>query len=202
MQTRFRPAILLLSCLALAVVLTGCPKRPVATLASAPAPTAPTPAPAPARPAPAPAPMAPTPAPTPAPPAAVTPPRAAAPAAPAAPREYMVNAALKDVYFDFDKSNIRPGDAKILDAGATYLKANSNELVLVEGHCDERGTIEYNLALGERRAKAAMSYLVAQGIAANRFTLISYGKERPVCTEKNEACWAKNRHDRFLTKPR
>jgi peptidoglycan-associated lipoprotein len=114
----------------------------------------------------------------------------------------MVSAALKDVYFDFDKSNIRPGDAKTLDASATYLKANPDQLVLVEGHCDERGTIEYNLALGERRAKAAMSYLVAQGIDAKRFTLISYGKERPVCTEKNEACWAKNRHDRFLTKPR
>ena len=75
-------------------------------------------------------------------------------------------------------------------------------LVLIEGHCDERGTNEYNLALGERRAKAAMNYLVAQGIDASRFTLISYGKERPVCSEKTEACWQLNRHDRFLTKPR
>jgi len=114
----------------------------------------------------------------------------------------MPNAALKDVYFDFDKSNIRPGDAQILDASATYLKANPNQIVLIEGHCDERGTIEYNLALGERRAKAAMNYLVAQGIDASRFTLISYGKERPVCSEKTEACWQSNRHDRFLTKPR
>ena len=107
----------------------------------------------------------------------------------------MPNAALKEIYFDFDKSNVRPGDAKILDASATYLKSNPNQLVLIEGHCDERGTIEYNLALGERRAKAAMNYLVAQGIDASRFTLISYGKERPVCTEKTEACWAKNRFD-------
>jgi peptidoglycan-associated lipoprotein len=114
----------------------------------------------------------------------------------------MPNAALKEIYFDFDKSNVRPGDAKILDASATYLKANPNQLVLIEGHCDERGTIEYNLALGERRAKAAMNYLVAQGIDASRFTLISYGKERPVCTEKTEACWAKNRFDRFLSKER
>ena len=73
---------------------------------------------------------------------------------------------------------------------------------MIEGHADSRGTNEYNLALGERRAKASTNYLVAQGIAANRITLVSYGKERPVCTEKTEACWAKNRFDRFLTKPR
>ena len=191
MLTRFRPAVLVLSCLVLAVLLTGCPKRPVATVASAPAPVAPPPAPAP---------------PPPPPPAPASCPRRAgpgtraaarrrgsapapAPAPPPPPAEFMPNAALKDVYFDFDKSNIRPGDAKILDASATYLKANPNQLVLIEGHCDERGTIEYNLALGERRAKAAMNYLVAQGIDASRFTLISYGKERPVCSEKTEACW-------------
>ena len=206
MLTRFRPAVLVLSCLVLAVLLTGCPKRPVATVASAPAPVAPPPAPAPPppappAPAPPPAPAAPAPAPAP-PPVAVAPPPAPAPAPPPPPAEYMPNAALKDVYFDFDKSNIRPGDAKILDASATYLKANPNQLVLIEGHCDERGTIEYNLALGERRAKAAMNYLVARGIDASRFTLISYGKERPVCSEKTEACWRLNRHDRFLTKPR
>ncbi len=133
--------------------------------------------------------MAAAPAPAPAPP-------------PARPREYEPNPALQSIYFGFDKSNIRPSDARILDASATYLKANSNLLVLIEGHCDERGTSEYNLALGERRAKAALSYLVAQGIDARRFTLISYGEERPVCTEKTEACWARNRYDRFLTKPR
>jgi peptidoglycan-associated lipoprotein len=114
----------------------------------------------------------------------------------------MPNPAIKDVYFDFDKSNIRPGDAKILDASAAYLKANPDQLVLIEGHCDERGTNEYNLALGERRARAAMSYLVAHGIAVTRVTIISYGKERPVCSEKTDACRAQNRHDRFLTKPR
>jgi peptidoglycan-associated lipoprotein len=126
-----------------------------------------------------------------------------APAAtsPPAPKEYIPNAALKDIYFDFDKSNVRPGDAKILDASAAYLKANPDQIVLIEGHCDERGTNEYNLALGERRARAAMSYLVDQGIAASRITLTSFGKERPVCTEKTAACYARNRHDRFLTKP-
>ena len=71
-----------------------------------------------------------------------------------------------------------------LDASAAYLKANPDQLVLIEGHCDERGTIEYNLALGERRAKASMNYLVAQGIDASRFTLISYGKERPVAPRR------------------
>lgn len=198
MRTRLRSALLVLSCLTLAVLLTGCPKRPVATVASAPAP-APPPAPAPAPPPPAPAAPAPTPPP---PPAAVTPPPAPAPAPPPAPREFRPNAALRNVYFDFDKSAIRLDDAKILDASAAYLKANPNELVLIEGYCDERGTNEYNLALGERRAKAAMSYLVGKGIEGSRITVISYGKERPVCSEKTQSCWAKNRYDRFLTKPR
>jgi peptidoglycan-associated lipoprotein len=74
--------------------------------------------------------------------------------------------------------------------------------VLIEGHCDERGTNEYNLALGERRAKATMNYLVGQGVQANRITIISYGKERPTCTEHSEACWAKNRRAHFLVKAR
>ena len=76
----------------------------------------------------------------------------------------MANAALKEVYFDFDKYDIRPEDAKILDGNAAWLKSNDSNLVLIEGHCDERGTNEYNLALGERRAKATMNYLVSQGI--------------------------------------
>ncbi len=131
----------------------------------------------------------------------MAPPPAPAPPPPA-PKEFAPNSALKDIYFDFDKSNIRPGDARILDASAAYLKANPNELVLIEGHCDERGTVEYNLALGDRRAKAGRDYLVAQGISADRISVVSYGKERPVCTEKTEACWARNRHDHFLTKPK
>ena len=112
----------------------------------------------------------------------------------------MANAALAPIYFDFDKSNIRAGDAKILDASVAWLKANPNHLVLIEGHCDERGTNEYNLALGDRRAKAAQAYLVSKGIAADRITTVSYGEERPACTEKSQACYAKNRRDQFLTK--
>ena len=108
---------------------------------------------------------------------------------------------LKDVFFDFDKYDIRAADAKMLDSNAAWLKTNDN-LVLIEGHCDERGTNEYNLALGERRAKATMNYLVGQGVQANRITIISYGKERPTCTEHSEACWAKNRRAHFLVKAR
>src|SRR6185503_9932292 len=89
------------------------------------------------------------------------PPAAAAPApAPAPPKEYRSNAALQQIFFAFDKSDIRPADAQTLAASAAYLKANPNQLVLIEGHCDERGTSEYNLALGERRAKAAANFLV------------------------------------------
>ena len=113
----------------------------------------------------------------------------------------MASPNLKDIHFDFDKYDIRPGDAKILDANAAWLKSNT-DLVLVEGHCDERGTNEYNLALGERRAKATMNYLVAQGVLANRITIISYGKERPLCTQRTEACWAENRRAHFLVKAR
>ena len=174
--------------------------------ASAPAPGVATPPPAPAPPAPPPAPAAPesTPPASAAPPATPTPPtpQLATPAAPALPRlsEFADNANLKDVYFEFDKYDIRPEAARILDANATWLKANARNLVLIEGHCDERGTAEYNLALGERRAKSTMNYLVGQGVAASRITVISYGKERPVCTEKTEACWAKNRRAHHLVK--
>ena len=184
-------AYLVVPLLVLTLFLVGCPKRPATTGAVAPAPSAMQPAPAPApatvpRPAPAPAPT-----PAPAPPAMMV-----------KPSEFSPNPNLKTIYFDFDKYNIRPDDAKTLDGDAAWLKANPNNLVLIEGHADERGTNEYNLALGEKRAKAAMNYLVAQGVQASRVTIISYGEERPVCAEKTEGCWAKNRRDNFLTKAR
>jgi peptidoglycan-associated lipoprotein len=184
--------VTLMSLLLAGLMITGCAKRPATTAASAAAPAAaPSPAPAPTTPsAAAPAPPAPA--------AAAAPAQAPRPV----PKEFMAVAALKEVYFDFDKYDIRPEDAKTLDANATWLKSNGDNLVLIEGHCDERGTNEYNLALGERRAKATMNYLVSQGIQANRITIISYGEERPVCTEKTEACWAKNRRANFLVKPR
>jgi peptidoglycan-associated lipoprotein len=125
--------------------------------------------------------------------AGATPPRVS-------PREFAENPALQDIHFDFDKSDIRADAAKTLDANASWMKTNANNLILIEGHCDERGTNEYNLALGERRARSTMNYLVAQGVQASRITIISYGEERPGCTEKTEACWQKNRRAHFLVK--
>ena len=116
------------------------------------------------------------------------------------PSEFAVNDNLKDIHFDFDRYDIRPGDAKILDVNATWLKANRDDRILIEGHCDERGTNEYNLALGERRAKAALNYLTGRGVQASRITLISYGKEQPVCAEHTEGCSASNRRAHFLVK--
>ncbi len=182
-----------MSLLLVGLIISGCAKQPATTAATA----APAPAPAPRAAAPGPAPTA-------AAPAESGTATTAAPASTARPslKEFTAVAALKDVFFEFDKYDIRGEDAKTLDANATWLKANAENLVLIEGHCDERGTNEYNLALGERRAKAAMNYLVSQGVQANRITIISYGEERPLCNEKNESCWSKNRRAHFLVKPR
>jgi peptidoglycan-associated lipoprotein len=176
--------------LALSLFLVGCPKRPATTAASAPPPTG---SPAPSATAPS---TTPSPSMTPSPVAPST-----GTTTPPAPSEFRATDNLKDVFFDFDKYDVRPNDAKILDTNAAWLKSNDN-LVLIEGHCDERGTNEYNLALGERRAKATMNYLVAQGVQASRITIISYGKERPTCTEHTESCWAQNRRAHFLVKAR
>jgi len=187
-----------MSLLLVGLIISGCAKQPATTAATA----APAPAPAPRAAAPGPAPTAAAPAGSGA--AAGGTAATAAPASTARPslKEFTAVAALKDVFFEFDKYDIRAEDAKTLDANATWLKANAENLVLIEGHCDERGTNEYNLALGERRAKAAMNYLVSQGVQANRITIISYGEERPVCNEKNESCLGKNRRAHFLVKPR
>jgi len=168
----------------------GCAKRPATTAASGPAPKSSAGATG-SRPQAAPAPGE----------ASRGAGPAQTPAARPAPRDYVTNPALKDINFDFDKYAIRPADAKILDANAAWLKDNARQLLLIEGHCDARGTEEYNLALGERRAKAAMSYLVARGIQAARISIVSYGGQRPLCREQNETCWARNRRARFLVKP-
>ena len=101
------------------------------------------------------------------------------------------------IYFDFDKSTIRPDAAATLDKKVPILQANPGMRIRIEGNADERGSDEYNLALGQRRAASAKRYLVDHGIAADRFDLVSYGEERPVCTEHNEACWQQNRRDDF-----
>ncbi len=100
---------------------------------------------------------------------------------------------LKDIHFEFDKYEIRQKDEEILRENAAFLKINPKMKVQIEGHCDEKGTSEYNLALGERRANAAKRYLVALGVSSNRLSTISYGEERPADQGHNEEAWAKNR---------
>ena len=202
--------VLVLSLSIAALVAAGCAKRPALTGASAPAPSGAASSTVTQAPPPAVAatpPPAPTPAPAPAPAPAVTPPPAAAAQQPAAapvarpaPRDFEPSSDLKAIHFDFDKSDIRPGDAAILDANARWLRDNPKHLVLIQGHCDERGTNEYNTALGDRRARATMNYLVGRGIQASRVTTISYGEERPLCNEHNERCWSQNRRAQFLVK--
>jgi peptidoglycan-associated lipoprotein len=111
-------------------------------------------------------------------------------------------AALRDVHFDFDKYDIRPDAARVLDANIDWMKSNPDAVILVEGHCDERGTNEYNLALGDRRTRSTMNYLTAHGVPASRIKTISYGEERPLCADRSETCWARNRRAHFLARTR
>jgi peptidoglycan-associated lipoprotein len=104
----------------------------------------------------------------------------------------------EDIYFDFDKATLTPSAQDNLLRKAEWLRDNPDVTVTIEGHCDSRGTNEYNLALGDRRAESAKAFLVDLGIAMSRITTISYGEERPVCTMQNEECWAKNRRDNFV----
>ncbi len=101
------------------------------------------------------------------------------------------------IHFDYDKANIRPDDAGTLDQKVGILQANGNVRIRVAGHCDERGSDEYNLALGNRRATSAKQYLVSHGIDAGRVETQSYGKERPLDSGHNEEAWSKNRRDEF-----
>lgn len=101
------------------------------------------------------------------------------------------------IHFDYDKYFVREDAKPILEANAAYMKKWSSVKILIEGHCDERGTEEYNLALGEKRAKSAFDYLVSLGISASRIKTISYGKSQPADTGHNEIAWQKNRRDQF-----
>ena len=118
--------------------------------------------------------------------------------APAAPQAASAMIMQEDIYFDFDKSTLKPAAQDNLMKKAAWLRDNPNATLTIEGHCDERGTNEYNLALGDRRADSAKAFLVDLGIAASRLTTVSYGEERPVCTQHTEECWAKNRRDHFV----
>jgi peptidoglycan-associated lipoprotein len=105
---------------------------------------------------------------------------------------------LKDIFFGFDRYDLEAEARGTLKANADWLKKNPAARVEIEGHCDERGTNEYNLALGAKRAQAAKDYLVTLGIATERLSTISYGEEIPVCREPNESCWRQNRRARFV----
>jgi peptidoglycan-associated lipoprotein len=105
---------------------------------------------------------------------------------------------LADVFFDLDNAAIKDSDKSALSTNAAWLKRWSNTRISIEGHCDERGTAEYNLALGERRANAVKAYLVSLGVPADRLVVVSKGKETPFCAEKNEACWKENRRGHFV----
>jgi peptidoglycan-associated lipoprotein len=173
---------LLIPLLALVVSVagvTGCKKKPPAE------PTEPAPAPA-AEPAPEPPPPPP-------PPPAPEP----KPAPPQRPSLATLNSELRPIHFDFDKSAIRGDAIPVLDGNAALMAKYPEFNIVVEGHCDERGTIEYNLALGDRRATMAKKSLVERGVAPGRISTISYGEERPVDPGHNEAAWAKNRRAAF-----
>ena len=160
------------------------------------------PAPAPAAPPPAEAPRT-TPTPPPPPP---TPPRETPPRPPSEDDIFasktldQLNAEkpLGDVYFDLDSAQVRDDARPILQKNADWMKRWTSTKIMIEGHADSRGTAEYNLALGERRAAAVRDYLVNLGLGAERVQIVSKGKESPVCTEENESCWQQNRRGHFI----
>lgn len=106
--------------------------------------------------------------------------------------------AAQTVYFDFDKYNIKPGEVEKIRTVATHMKANASHLLEVDGHCDERGTEEYNRALGERRAQAIREFLAREGVAADRVRTISFGEDKPADPSHNESAWSKNRRGEFI----
>lgn len=105
---------------------------------------------------------------------------------------------LADVYFDYDRFVIRSDAQAVIEANARRLKAENDRKVLIEGHCDERGTVEYNLVLGERRAQKVKQYLLDLGVQPSQIRITSYGKEKPFCTDHSEACWQSNRRAHFV----
>jgi peptidoglycan-associated lipoprotein len=116
------------------------------------------------------------------------------------PKAAKSTAALQRIHFDFDRSNIKPEYEPVLKGNADWMKSHGSTNVTVEGHCDERGSVEYNIALGDRRANSAKNYMMNLGIPASRLSTISYGKERPLCTQSSESCWWQNRRDEFVAR--
>jgi peptidoglycan-associated lipoprotein len=190
----------ILIAIAAATLLTaGCAKRQVATTeppppSEPPAAEAPAPAAQPAPPPPAPAPAPVTAAPEPAP--------AAYPTGSTRARIDQLLASIEDAYFDYNQATLRPDAVRALQGDATELadivKNYPGFKLTIEGHCDERGSAEYNIGLGAQRAAAAKEFLVRSGIPAAQLDTISYGNERPVCMERTEACWQRNRRVHFV----
>ena len=120
------------------------------------------------------------------------------PPPPSATEEELFSQNVKDVFFDYDKYDVRGDQAAAIQADAQFLNQHPNVNFTVEGHCDERGSTEYNLALGDNRANAVKNALVSAGVNASRVKTISYGKEKPFCTESNEQCWQQNRRGHFV----
>jgi len=106
---------------------------------------------------------------------------------------------LQRIHFDFDRSNIKSEYEPVLQNNAEWMRQHSKSSVRIEGNCDERGSIEYNIALGDRRANSAKNYLMNLGIPGSRLTTVSYGEERPLCTQHTESCWWQNRRDDFVS---
>ncbi len=119
-------------------------------------------------------------------------------AAPSPTDEELFAKNVKDVFFDFNKSNVRPDEVSVAQHDANFLVQHPNVKVLIEGHCDDRGSVEYNLALGTSRAQSVKDSLSQKGVSADRLKTISYGKEKPFCTQDNEQCWQENRVDHFV----
>jgi peptidoglycan-associated lipoprotein len=113
-------------------------------------------------------------------------------------RAMATEGSLQPVYFDFNKSFVRDDAKSIMKKNAEWLKSHPMAKIKIEGNCDERGTAEYNQALGQRRSVNAKKYLTEMGVNSSRISLISFGKEKPVCTESSESCWQKNRRDDFV----
>jgi peptidoglycan-associated lipoprotein len=188
MKNSARLALVAIS--AIGLIGAGCAKKKVA--AATPPPPPPAATSRPSTPAAQPTRSTPTPAPT----ASNTAPRTGPTAAEKARIEQLL-ARIEDAYFDYNQHTLRPDAIKALQADSTELRDIISQYpdykLTIEGHCDERGSEAYNLALGDARAKAAKDYLVGVGISSSQLNVISYGKEKPVCQEHDEACWAKNR---------
>ncbi len=178
------PSIIAACTLSIVVVLAGCAKKPAV---STPPPPPPPPVEAPAPP----------------PPPAPEPPPAPAPNPldgdlDSVNRYVQEQGLIGDVFYDYDRDEIRDDARSRLQRNAEFMKANVQFEFTVEGHCDERGSIGYNLALGDRRATSAKNYVSTLGVADGRMQTVTYGKERPVCSESNESCWSRNRRAHFV----